>query len=140
MSLGYDPDSMEEGGGKAEAGTYPFKVDEFAEVTFKNGSSGVRAVLMVGAFKDNDIKVFENFSYKPQALWKLKQLFDAIGIDFSSRPAAHEAVNKTGLAKFAVGEKGYLEVDEFIAAGANNAPGSDHDYGPPPMDTEDVPF
>lgn len=142
----YNPNDMEEGGGRATAGTYEFKIDDAVETTFRSGNDGAKVTLMVGAFATKDVKVFENFVYLPQALWRLKSLMEAVGLDFAANPDVEELINLTGKAKFRVGEKGYLEVEEFLPAKANNlkakAPKGEYSYGPPPMQeaTEDVPF
>lgn len=137
----YNPSKKaEEGGGRAQPGTYPFKVEEAQEVTFKTGAEGLSVKLLVGAFHNRDITVFARFTYGESAQWKLKQFMDAIGVDFYRPPQnAYELERHTGKAKFKLGDNGYLEVDEFIAASANNGPDSRHDYGPPPMDDEPPP-
>lgn len=154
MGLKYNPAEKIEGGGKAEAGKYYFKVDEAGEATFSTGNEGLKVTLLVGAFDDRDVKVFCNFAYTPKALWRLKQFFDAIGVDFDNPPDAYDLVGKTGEAIFEVGDKGYLQVETYLPAGANNTSSkpkvppkvqakpkaSEHDYGPPAMVDADVPF
>ena len=141
------------GGGKAQPGEYPFKIDEAEEVTFKTGSEGLKLTLLVGAFETKDIKVFARLSYSEKAQWRLKQMFDSIGGDFYNPPEdARELEGLGGKAKFKCDEKGYLEVEEWLAGSANNGPDSKRtDYSkvgpkawsndePPPHSDDDTPF
>ena|SRR3990167_5843328 len=139
------------GGGKAQPGEYAFTIDEAEEVTFKTGSEGLKLTLLVGAFESKDIKVFARLSYSEKAQWRLKQMMDSIGADFYSPPEdARELEGLTGRAKFKCDEKGYLEVDEWLAGSANNGPDSKKydkpgqkewdDDEPPPHSDSDTPF
>lgn len=163
MSFAYNPDEMIEGGGRAEAGKYRYKIDDIQEVTFRSGNPGWKVILLVAAFDDRDIKVFDNIVNTPGALWRLKQLCDACGKDFNNPPVGgwdpYDFVNKTGTADFEVADNGYLKVKEYCAASANTGPNTrqtarpntrqeNHDYGPPAWDAnnpppptdDDVPF
>jgi hypothetical protein len=159
--MNYRPGDKIDGGGRAEPGTYVFRVDEARETTFKTGTEGAEVTLMVGAFTDRDIKVFERFAYMPKALWKLEQFMNAIGEDFAHPGEIYDLVGKTGRAEFEHDEKGYLRVKEYIPANANNGPDSkptqrtaqrppphpssgyrqpEADKGPPPHSDDDCPF
>ena len=146
MGLGYNPEEKEEGGGRAEEGDYDFVVDEAEEKTFRSGNSGLAVTLMVGAFADKDVKVFDRFVYLPQSLWKLEEFLAALGCDFNNSPDAHELVGMQGRASFVKGDKGYLEAETYAAASANNAPSrsaprlSTSVNEPPPLTDDDCPL
>jgi hypothetical protein len=122
MPMNYRPDDKIDGGGRAEPGTYVFRVEEARETTFKTGTEGAEVTLMVGAFEDRDITVFERFAYMPKALWKLEQFMNAIGEDFAHPGEVYDLVGRTGRAEFEHNDKGYLRVKEYIPANANNGP------------------
>jgi hypothetical protein len=151
--MNYNPEEKVEstGGGKAEPGRYRFKVDSAIEKTFRSGNEGLETVLLAGAFETRDVKVFARFAYTPKALWKLEQFMQSIGLDFqdkSLQPA--DFFGRTGEADFILDEKGYLEVENFIPASANNGAmkrpqmqpaGTFKTQTQPPMAaSEDVPF
>jgi hypothetical protein len=121
MALNYNPAQKveNEGSGKAQPGRYTFRVDDVQEKMFRSGNEGLSATLLVAVNGARDLKVFSNFVYTPKALWKLKEFFDAIGVDFEHPPEPWDLVGKTGVAEFVVGEKGYLEVDTFLPGSAN---------------------
>lgn len=150
--MNYNPADKAEGSGpvKAKPGKYRFRVEEATEKTFNSGNEGCRLVLLVAAFSDRDVKVFDNLIYVPNSLWKTEQFLASLGFDFNHSPEVHRLVGKTGEAEFRINEKGYLEVDTYLPASANNAPGSRPavqrqtasqacDFGPPPFD-DNVPF
>lgn len=121
MGMNYKPEEMIEGGGRATAGRYHFKIDEAQERTFKSGNDGLEVKLLVAAFDSRDVTVYDRFVFLNNSTWKLKQFFDAIGVDFNNPPDAHDLIGLTGEAEFEVGEKGYIEAGLYIAAGANSA-------------------
>ncbi len=146
MPLGYNRDAdTAGGGGNSEPGEYPFIVDHVEEKTFKSGNEGLTVRLKTAVADGRDVTVYENFVYVDKALWKLNEFLTCIGLDFRDPPEPWDVESKTGRANFTLNEKGYLQVEDFLAPSANNGPDSagrppvDHDYGPPPMD-EDVPF
>lgn len=157
MPLGYNPqDKIEGGSGKAQPGVYDFIVDECSEETFRSGNQGLKVKLLVAALETRDVTVFDRFVYVPKALWKLEQFMASVGVDFNNPCEAHEIERRCGRASCVVGEKGYLEVEEYLPAMANNGPdtrksamqaakpamasgGGEHDYGPPPYTDEDAP-
>jgi hypothetical protein len=135
MGLGYNPEDKEEGGGRAAAGEYDFVVDDAEETTFRSGNDGLKVKLMVGAFDDRDVTVFDRFVYLPSSLWKLEEFLASIGCDFNNSPNAHEIIGMQGRASFVPGDRGYIEAETYIAASANNAPSrsrSSANYDPPP--------
>lgn len=123
MSFNYDPKDKVEGG-KAEPGKYKFKVDQIAEATFKTGSDGWKATLLVAAFPDRDVKVFENFVNGPNSLWKFEEFCMAFGYDFNNPPKGgwneQQFEGRFGEAEFVVGDRGYLKVDAFLPAKAGS--------------------
>lgn len=152
MGLGYNPNEKTEGGGRADEGEYDFVVDDAEEKTFRSQNEGLAVTLMVGAFADRDVKVFDRFVYLPQSLWKLEEFLASLGCDFNNSPDAQELIGMQGRASFVKGEKGYLEPDTYVAASANNAPsrssrpsraptGGDTGLSePPPLTDDDCPL
>lgn len=154
MSFNYNPeDKTEGGGGKAQPGDYTFKVDQIEEVTFRTGSEGWKAQLLVGALADKDIKVFCNLVNTKAALWKMAEFLASIGLDFNNPPKGGweptACEGKVGKATFKLGEKGYLEVEAFLPASANNGPDARKaaparkpvsNEPPPPSDDDCPPF
>ena len=128
-------------------GRYRFKIDEV-----EDGETGPNSAepgapkkvfkLLVDAGAPwGDSKAFEHVKTegledkKNNQLWKVKQICEAVGLDFDKGCENFEFVNKTGEADFVVDEwKGYinLKVDRYIAK----------DKGPAPtiIDDDDVPF
>ena len=157
MSFNYNPQDKIDNGGKAEPGTYPFTVSQVDETTFKSGNEGWKVQLAVQAFAERDITVFVNLVNTPSALWKMEEFCACLGFDFNNPPPGgwqpRQFEGKSGEALFKKPDK-YLEVDMFIAASANNGPdaqrsatksapqtqGGEFNYGPPPMDSDNVPF
>jgi hypothetical protein len=125
MAFDYNPEEKEEGGGRAEPGTYGFKVDDIKETTFRTGSEGWKVELLVSALPDKDIRVYNNLVNLPKALWKFEEFLNAFGFDFMNPPRGgykpEQRINKTGKARFVKNDRGYLEVDEYLAATANNS-------------------
>ncbi len=143
--MNYNPNDKTEGGGRATAGRYRFKVDDAQETTFKSGNEGVQVTLLVGAFDSRDVKVFDRFVFLPNSLWKLEQFMQSIGLDFhdtSIKPG--DMVGLAGEASFVVGEKGYLEPDTYLPAEAGNTAKPPAKRQPAPRQqvaaTDDVPF
>jgi hypothetical protein len=120
--MNYDPTTKTEGGGRAVAGLYSFTVDSVTDKVWKSGNPGAEITLQVGAFEDRSIKVFDRMTYAPSSLWKVQQFLAALGFDFMTPPENNALLGKCGMAKFKVGEKGYLEVDEYLPSSANNGP------------------
>jgi hypothetical protein len=119
MALGYNPgDKSSDGPVKAQPGTYAFTIEEAQEKTFASGNRGLRVVMQVGAFADRDVKVFDNFMYLPQSLWKLGQFLAALGFDYNNPPDEDELIGCGGRAKYVVGKNGYLEAEEYLPAKA----------------------
>ena len=150
MSFSYNPQDKIDNGGRAESGTYTFKVDEITEKTFKTGNDGWAVKLMVAAFDDRDVTVFDNIVNVPSALWKFEQFCQAFGFDFLNPPEGgyqpHQFEGRLGKAEFEKDDKGYLKVKEYQPTAANNGPDSrqatrkaDYSYGPPPMEDEPPP-
>lgn len=160
MAFDYNPQDKVEAGGKADPGEYTFKVDQITEVRFRTGSEGWKVELMVGALPDQDLRVYINLVNTPNSLWVFEAFCSALGFDFNAPPRGgwqpHSFENKMGRAKFKLGEKGYLEVDEFIPASANNGPDTrkaaavraapprqrepGDDDEPPPISDSDIPL
>lgn len=140
MPMNYNPDWKAEGGGRAEPGTYQFKVDDAEEKTFNSGNDGCKLTLMVGALPDRDIHVFENLMYVEQSAWRIREFLESVGCSYERPPDARDLINKTGTAKFKLGKNGYLEVETFLPASASNGPDtrtSRGGYGNPPPPTDD---
>jgi hypothetical protein len=145
-----NPKDKTEGGGSAQAGTYPYVVDHITEKTFNSGNDGWKVELMVGAFPDRDIRVFCNLVNVPSALFMMEQFCNAHGVDFNSGeydPTDFEG--RSGKAAFVKNEKGYLDVKTFLAASANNGPDARKaaparkpvsNEPPPPSDDDCPPF
>lgn len=140
--MNYNPSEKVDSGGRATAGRYRFKVDEANETVFRSGSEGVKLKLLVAAFKDKDVKVFDNLVFHPNALWKVEQFMQSIGLDFNDTSIqAHDLVGLTGEAEFVVGENKYLEVAEYLPAKAGNVAAKPKTNGRPTVaPTDDVPF
>lgn len=141
-----DKDPNSGGGAKAQPGDYSFRVESMIQTTFNSGNEGLTGELAVRAFPGSDrtIRVFVNFVFTKRALWKLEEFMNAIGMDFNNPPQNSMAyVGKTGRATFIKGDKGYLEVGEYLAAKANNAPSSQRRTQAQPsqaVDFDNVPF
>lgn len=143
MTMTYNPDEATESVERAVAGTYDFTVDQLEELTFRSGNPGAKAVLRVQAFNDRDVKVYASFVYVPKALWKLRQFFECVGMDFKRPPPVEAFAGLKGRAEFITGEKGYLEVDNFLPAFPAKAPAvAPMGYQTPvtPPADDDVPF
>ena len=149
MSFDYNPsDKTENEGGRAEPGVYPFVVDQITETVFRSGNSGWKVELMVGAFPDRDIRVFDNMVNTPNALWKFEQFCQAFGFDFTSPPPGgwkpEQFIGKQGTADFEMGDRGYLQVKFYSAASANNGPDARKPAGQPAhieaAGSDNVPF
>ncbi len=123
MAFNYNPDEREDSGGRADEGTYRFKVDDITEKTFKTGNDGWKLELLVSALEDRDIKVYDNIVNVPTSLWKFEQFCNAFGFDFMSPPAGgykpEQFLNKMGKARFVKNDRGYLAVDEYLSANAS---------------------
>ena len=141
MPMNYSPDEKVDRP-NAEPGEYVFKIDDAQETVFRSGNEGCKLTLLVGALPNRDVTVFDNLVYVGKALWKTEQLMKSIGLDFYRPPEVHELVGKMGKAKFMTGEKGYLEVEEYLPASANNAPGASQFQAAPAQEgaDDDVPF
>lgn len=122
MAMSYDPNAAPAAPVKPLAGTYGFIVDRLEEVSFRSGNRGAKAVLRVHALPDKDVNVFASFVYLPNALWKLRQFFDAVGMDFSRPPDPLHFSGLKGVAEFALNERGYLEPAKFLPAHADKGP------------------
>jgi len=125
MPMGYNPQEVGEssgGGGRAEPGTYHFRVDDARELTFRSGNEGCEIKLAVAAFGDRDITVYDRCVYTSRSLWKLKQFFGAVGCDFERPPEVHELAGHRGRARFKRDENGYLVVAEYLSAQQPQAP------------------
>ena len=142
MPLGYNPSEMDPSAGRAEPGTYRFRVDEAAETTFRSGSHGLKLVLLVAAYADRDISVYDNLVYHPKALWKVDAMLKSVGLDFSSPPEAHELIGRQGVAEFRLGERGYLEVAKYVPA-VTDAPAAnkvEKKASPAPQRQQSMPY
>lgn len=152
MPFNYNPQDKVDSGGRAEPGEYRFRVEEAAETVFRSGNEGLTLKLAVAAFPEKDITVFARFVYTPKALWRLEQFMAAVGVDFANPGEPHGLIGKSGKATFVVGENGYLEVDNYLPANANNGPDTRRaatktstraparGAEPPPHGDDDVPW
>jgi hypothetical protein len=125
--MNYDPTTLVENDRtKAAPGTYDFYVEQAEDTTFKSDNEGITLTLQVAALPERDIKVFDRLVFVPKALWKVSQLLASLngGFDFNSPPETNRLIGKSGKAKFVAGEKGYLEVEEYLPQSANNGPDS----------------
>lgn len=121
VPMDYDNEAPVEGG-RAGAGRYAFKVEEAEEARFNNGSKGMMCTLLVDV-GSRDVKCrFVRFSYKPTALWKLKEFMESVGLDYHGKNEVHDFVGRLGLADFIVGESGYIEPKTFLPKGSELPP------------------
>jgi hypothetical protein len=115
-ALKYNPQDVEEDGNDHSGlvkGKYTFKVEEFGETSFRSGNEGAKAKLLV-SFNDRDVPCYVNFVYTSTALWKLREFFDAIDIDFEKPPTPGDVMGCFGMAEFVVNERGYFEAKKFL--------------------------
>ena len=109
---------------RAVPGVYSFIVEDATDETFKTGSHGVKLVLMTAALNDRDVKVTTRLVTVKNALWKVKEFLDSVGLPFSPPPPTESLVGRHGRAEYELDEKGYLVVKNFLPASANNGPDS----------------
>lgn len=143
--LEYNPKDKSEDTGRKETkpGRYKFKVDDVQEKEFQGGNKGLNVKLLVDT-GDRDATCYCNFVYTKNALWKLEEFLDCIGLDFDPPPDIWEIDKRTGAADFTVNEKGYLEAKKFLVDGSPKAKKTGTHKGPTIKEVEDahgdVPF
>lgn len=118
----YDDSEVPKSAPRATAGVYAFTVEDATDETFRSGNDGVKLTLATEAFPDRNVRVFCNLVTVKNALWKVKQFLDSVGMPFSPPPDTNKLVGLRGSARYIVNDKGYLEVDEFLPAPASNGP------------------
>jgi hypothetical protein len=150
MPIGYTPDPEASSNSYEELKdcTADFKVEAFAEETFKTGTKGAKAKLLVG-YNGRDVPCYVNLFYD-KATWKLKSFLECIGLDYDSPPEIWEIEGRYGRAKFKVNKEGYFEVARFLdsvdsamdpqAGAETRGKKRESGYTPPPVDDSDVPF
>lgn len=77
-SISVDFEGVESGGFNLADGTY---VAEIASVEEKESSEGNPMILVKWKVKGKNVTLFDNLSLLPQALWRLKTMLEAIGVD-----------------------------------------------------------
>ncbi len=141
-ALKYDPKAVEEDGNDHSdlvKGKYTFKVDEFGECSFRSGNEGAKAKLLV-SFNDRDVPCYVNFVYTSTALWKLREFFDAIDIDFEKPPSPGDVMGCYGMAEFVVNERGYFEAKKFLGDKKSRTKAQPAGAVAATADEADVPF
>jgi hypothetical protein len=77
-SIRVDFEGVESGGFNLADGTY---VAEIASAEEKESSEGNPMILLKWKVKGKNVTLFDNISLLPQALWRLKTMLEAIGIE-----------------------------------------------------------
>lgn len=77
-SISVDFEGVESGGFNLADGTY---VAEIASAEEKESSEGNPMVLVKWKVKGKNVTLFDNLSLLPQALWRLKTMLEAIGVE-----------------------------------------------------------
>jgi hypothetical protein len=111
--LDYD-NTKEPTSNRAEAGTYPFKVDEIEERRFNSGNKGLEATIIADVGGRDVTCRFVKFVYTDKALWKLKEFMESIGLDYHGKNEVRDFRGRMGIAEFGLNEKGYLEPRKFL--------------------------
>ena len=112
--MGYNPSEMT-GRPPIHDGVYNFNIIEAKDRVYSTGTEGCSIVMDVFLADDRIIKVYESLFYTKKALWKMKSLCEAVGLDFSTRPKPDAFVRKSGKGFFTRKPNSkYLEVKEFI--------------------------
>lgn len=70
---------------KAPEGTHAAKVVEVEDVTFQSGNEGLKVVYEITQGIGKGARIYDNFSFADNALWKLKTLLEALKIKCNGR-------------------------------------------------------
>lgn len=98
------------------AGVWPFEVNTVEEATSKKGNEMLKLELTAATI-NGDARCYAYLVKTPKAAWKIKEFLLSAGLD-TKKPQTLEAFESAkGVARFIVGERGYLEVEEFLPAG-----------------------
>lgn len=109
-------DSKPKGGDVHIAGVWPYEVRMVEEATSKAGNEMLKLEL-TAATVNGDARCYAYLVKTAKAAWKIKEFLISAGLD-TSKPQPLEAFESAkGVARFVVGERGYLEVEEFLPAG-----------------------
>lgn len=159
MPLGIDENehAVEEGSGggfELEGGNYKFKIDECKETTFKTGSKGMKAKLLVDVGSKYDQQVYLNIVYSHFA-WMVKRMAHSVGMEYDPEKLSdYMFEGRIGHADFKTEEvysekhgKTFtnLKLEEFTPHAkfaelySDSGDSAGDSSGPPPMD-DDVPF
>lgn len=120
MQLGYNPNDLVEI--NFEEGIYDFQVIDLTEGESHSGTSGKKrlSLTLLCKAKGRSFKVYEYLSYSENALWKLKEFLDSVGLEFDPPPNAEDVYKQFGKAelhKIKSGSDGreYLRVKHYLS-------------------------
>ena len=129
--MGYDPQNMT-GRPPIHDGVYNFTIIDAKDRVYSTGTEGCSIVMDVFLADDRIIKVYESLFYTKKALWKMKSLCEAVGLEFEARPKPEAFIRKSGKGFFTRKPNSkFLEVKEFFPEKSLT-----HDIprkGPPPQ-------
>lgn len=99
------------------AGVWPFEVNLVEEAVSKKSGNEMLKLELTAATINGDARCYAYLVKTKKAQWKTKEFLISAGLD-PSKPHGLEAFESAkGVARFIVGERGYLEVEEFLPAG-----------------------
>lgn len=135
----YVPDDKEtpkRNDGPHVAGAWPYRVHLVEETTSKAGNEMLRLEMFAETI-NGDARVYAYLVKTAKAAWKIKEFLISAGLDPKKPHDLSAFENATGVASFVVGERGYLEVEEFLPAGTKLSLDA---LVPKQTTVEDVPF
>jgi len=111
--LNHSPDSIDDG---FPEGNYDFTITGAELRTWASGNQGMS--LTVECYQEGvSFNSWENFTFTPKAMYKLREVCEATGVDFGNEDLdSDDFLNKTGKAAMCRKEGSkYLEVDYWIS-------------------------
>lgn len=98
------------------AGVWPFEVNTVEEATSKAGNEMLKLELTASTI-NGDARCYAYLVKTAKASWKIREFLISAGLDHKKPQSLEAFESAKGVARFIVGERGYLEVEEFLPAG-----------------------
>jgi hypothetical protein len=136
--LGHSPNSIEDG---FSEGVYDFVISGAELRTWASGKLGM--TVTAECYTDGiSFNTWENFTFTPKAMFKLRELCKSVGVNFDNEDLdTNDFLNKRGKATMVRKEGSkYLEVDFWISQEDAQAQAPKSGFSRGAIDRDKVPF
>ena len=108
-------DANDSPGGQLPPGDYPFMVQSAEERQSKAGNATIHLTLAV-QINGKRYQVHDHLVSAPNTTWMIKSFCKAVGLDFDAGEITPDlCAGRQGRARFVKGDRGYLEVKEYLS-------------------------